>query len=103
MATSSHAHRIAQFAILMNENSNVIDYGSIESQGTFFARLPRRSAAARAGMDDAPGRALLAGIPRAACQTRIFGSLQNAGSGGCGIVAAISAPRRRRDHRFFTH
>src|SRR5260221_2521515 len=95
MATSSHAHRIAQFAILMNEKSNVLDYSSIESQGTFSARLPLRSAATRAGLDDAPGRALLAGIPRTACQACIFGSLQNAGSGGLSFLAAISVPRRR--------
>src|SRR5258708_24512643 len=103
MDTSSHAHRNAQFAILMNEKSNAVDYGSIESQGTFFARLPLRSAAARAGVDDAPGRTLLAGIPRTACQACIFGSLQNAGSGSRGIVAAVSAAGRRRDYRFFGH
>src|SRR5260370_8301857 len=61
-----HAHRRAQFVILDVEQSHVYNVCFAESQRTVSARVSRRGAAARTGMDDAAGRALFAGISRIA-------------------------------------
>src|SRR5258708_35622611 len=81
------AHRRAQFVILNVEQSHVYNVCFAESQGIVPARVSRRAAASCAGVDDAAGGALFAGISRAASETRIFGSLQDTRPGGCNFDA----------------
>src|SRR5882762_2203025 len=68
----------AQFVILNGEQRHVHDFCFAESQRIVPARVSGRGIATRAGVDDAAGGTLFAGISRVASEARVFGSLQDA-------------------------
>src|SRR5204862_6561215 len=69
----------------------------------FPARLPWGSAAACAGVDDAAGGAIFAGVSRAEGETCVPGGVQNAGTGSGGFAAAVSKVGGRCDYRVLGH
>src|SRR5260370_40971652 len=89
--------------MLSVEQRHVNNVCFAESQRIFPARVSRRAAASCAGVDDAAGGALFAGISRAASETRIFASLQDTRPGGWSFDATLLSGWGGVDYCGFLH
>src|SRR5579864_2191656 len=75
-------------------NENEHGYCGLQSKRAVPSSLPGRGDSARASVDDAAGGAVFAGVSGNSGEAWVFGGLQDAGAGGGGVSATVSAAGR---------